>query len=131
MNRRQLLVATPLAFLPAISLAMPVADAPIDPVVALCREYHVHHAEANRLMDAIPPELDCNTPEVEAVNSLRAEVYRKLSRMVPTTLEGVAAMAGVLVAEDVTWIEESRFCPEDWLKTNMARGARAILGGAV
>ena len=49
--------------------------------------------------------------------------------MVPNTLEGVAAMATVLVADDVVWTSEANYAPEDWMKVNIAKGARTLMGG--
>lgn len=124
-NRRQLFAAAPaLALLPAMAVAKPMTS---DPVIDLCRQYHVADNEVERL-GALPGGEEYDTPEIEALCDQRADLFRAVSKMVPTTLEGVAAIACVLVADDVGWAEAEYYSPADWMQANLAKGARALIG---
>ena len=125
LSRRQLFAAAPaLAFLPAMAVAIPMLA---DPIIDLCRQYRVADDEVERL-GALPGGEEYDTPEIEALCDQRADIFRTLSQMVPTTLEGVAAIACVLVANDVGWGEREYFAPSDWMQANLAKGARALIG---
>ena len=122
-NRRQLFAAAPvLVFLPTAAIAIE----PADPVVELCRQYIAADTEVERL-GALPGGENYDTPEIEFLCDARAAVYREIAKLVPTTLEGVAAMATVLVANEVGLMETKHYATDDWIKFNMANGARALL----
>lgn len=123
MNRRQLLTAAPaLAFLPSTT----IAAATTDPIIDLCRQYRAIDAEVERL-GKLPGGAEYNTPEIEDLCGQREDIFRELSRMVPTSLEAVAEMACVLVDQDVGWADTEYFCPADWMQANLAKGARALI----
>lgn len=122
-NRRAVMCA------PAAVMACGASAAAADPILALCAEYHA----AQKLCDELasqPGGGNYDSPEIEAASARADTAFRAISRLVPKTLEGVAAMATVLIADDVNWVNESSYNPEDWLKVNLARGARALIGGA-
>jgi hypothetical protein len=110
-------------------MACGVSAAAADPILALCAEYHAAHKLCDELASR-PGGGNYDTPEIEGASARAGAAFRAISRLVPQTLEGVAAMATVLIAEDVNFVNEASYSPEDWLKVNLARGARALTGGS-